>query len=107
MLLAPGSRLIAADIVLQRAVVRKYTSRPWRRFRVTAGLTLPRHAFLPPPQVDSAVLVIRSRTAADGPRDRRRLARAGRGERLAADVGLAAMRRRPLLTVRDQVWTVR
>ena len=60
-LLAPGSRLLAADLVLQRAVVRKYASRPARRFRLTAGLALPRRAFLPPPHVDSAVLVIRRR----------------------------------------------
>ncbi len=58
-LLAPGSRLVAADLVLQRAVVRKYASATARTFRLTAGLSLPRHAFLPPPHVDSAVLVVR------------------------------------------------
>jgi 23S rRNA (adenine-N6)-dimethyltransferase len=60
-LLAPGSRLAAADLVLQRAVVRRYASGTARRFSLTAGLTLPRRAFLPPPQVDSAVLAIRRR----------------------------------------------
>ena len=60
-LLGPGSGLVAADLVLQRAVVRKYASGATRRFSLTAGLTLPRHAFLPPPQVDSAVLVVRRR----------------------------------------------
>ena len=60
-LLAPGSRLVAADLVLQRAVVRKYPSGAARRFSLTAGLTLPRRAFLPPPHVDSAVLVVRRR----------------------------------------------
>ncbi len=60
-LLAPGSRLVAADLVLQRAVVRKYASGAARRFSLTAGLTLPRRAFLPPPHVDSAVLVVRRR----------------------------------------------
>ena len=60
-LLAPGSRLLAADLVLQRAVVRKYASGPARRFSLTVGLALPRGAFLPPPHVDSAVLVIRRR----------------------------------------------
>ena len=60
-LLAPGSRLVAADLVLQRAVVRKYASDAARRFSLTAGLTLPRRAFLPPPRVDSAVLVVRRR----------------------------------------------
>ena len=60
-LLAPGSRLLAADLVLQRAVVRKHASGPARRFSLTVGLALPRRAFLPPPHVDSAVLVIRRR----------------------------------------------
>jgi 23S rRNA (adenine-N6)-dimethyltransferase len=60
-LLAPDSRLVAADLVLQRAVVRKYAAGAARRFSLTAGLTLPRRAFLPPPHVDSAVLVIRRR----------------------------------------------
>ena len=58
-LLAPGSRLVAADLVLQRAVVRKYASATARTFRLTTGLSLPRRAFLPPPHVDSAVLVVR------------------------------------------------
>ena len=71
LLLAPGTRLVAADLVLQRAVVRRYaggrglqgsgTPRAARAFRVTAGLALPRRAFRPPPQVDSAVLVVRRR----------------------------------------------
>ena len=60
-LLAPGSGLVAADLVLQRAVVRKYASGAARRFSLTVGLTLPRRAFLPPPHVDSAVLVVRRR----------------------------------------------
>lgn len=60
-LLAPGSRLVAADLVLQRAVVRKHAASGARRFSVTAGLTVPRRAFRPPPQVDSAVLVVRRR----------------------------------------------
>ena len=49
MLLAPGSRLVAADLVLQRAVVNRRASGAGRRFSLTAGLTLPRRAFLPPP----------------------------------------------------------
>ena len=60
-LLAPGSRLVAADLVLQRAVVRKYASGDARRFSLAAGLTLPRRAFLPPPHVDSGVVVVRRR----------------------------------------------
>jgi 23S rRNA (adenine-N6)-dimethyltransferase len=68
LLLAPGTRLIAADLVLQRAVVRKYAdgSAPgiarWHRtFTARPGLALPRRAFRPPPQVDSTVLVLRRR----------------------------------------------
>jgi 23S rRNA (adenine-N6)-dimethyltransferase len=60
-LLSPGSRLVAADLVLQRAVVRKYASGAARSFSLTVGITLPRRAFLPPPHVDSAVLVVRRR----------------------------------------------
>jgi 23S rRNA (adenine-N6)-dimethyltransferase len=60
-LLAPGSRLVAADLVLQRAVVRKYAADGSRRFSLTMGFALPRCAFVPPPRVDSAVLVVRRR----------------------------------------------
>jgi 23S rRNA (adenine-N6)-dimethyltransferase len=41
-LLAPGSGLVAADLVLQRAVVRKYAPGAARRSSLTVGLTLPR-----------------------------------------------------------------
>jgi 23S rRNA (adenine-N6)-dimethyltransferase len=61
LLLAPGSRLVAADLVLQRAAVRKYAERRVRGCRITQGLAVPRRAFTPPPRVDSAVLVIRRR----------------------------------------------
>ena len=56
---APGSRLVAADLVLQRAAVRKHASRRTRGFRISMGAPVPRRAFRPPPQVDSAVLVVR------------------------------------------------
>jgi 23S rRNA (adenine-N6)-dimethyltransferase len=59
LLLGPGSRLVAADLVLQRAAVRKYAERRVRGCRITQGLAVPRRAFTPPPRVDSAVLVIR------------------------------------------------
>jgi 23S rRNA (adenine-N6)-dimethyltransferase len=65
-LLAPGSRLVAADLVLQKAVVRRCVqarvpgANRWvRQWTLHAGRSLPRHAFRPPPHVDSAVLVIR------------------------------------------------
>ncbi|MGH3916072.1 MAG: rRNA adenine N-6-methyltransferase family protein [Pseudonocardiaceae bacterium] len=68
MLLGSRSGLVAADLVLQRAVVRRHVER-WRalpgrpplRWDVQAGRSLPRHAFRPAPQVDSAVLIIRRR----------------------------------------------
>jgi 23S rRNA (adenine-N6)-dimethyltransferase len=65
-LLASGSRLVAADLVLQRAVVRQYATgraagagRWLRQWDVQAGNRLPRSAFRPPPRVDSAVLIVR------------------------------------------------
>ena len=63
LLLARDSRLTAADLVLQRAVVRKYVSAgiAARRFTPAAGLALPRHAFRPQPRVDCAVLTLRRR----------------------------------------------
>jgi 23S rRNA (adenine-N6)-dimethyltransferase len=68
LLLAPSSRLTAADLVLQRAVVRRYAGgraagpgRRARQWQMRAGQPLPRRAFRPPPAVDSAVLVVRRR----------------------------------------------
>jgi 23S rRNA (adenine-N6)-dimethyltransferase len=68
LLLGAGTRLVAADLVLQRAVVRKYVgqrdagpARRARAHRMSTGLVLPRHAFRPPPRVDSAVLRVRRR----------------------------------------------
>jgi 23S rRNA (adenine-N6)-dimethyltransferase len=60
-LLTARSGLTAADLVLQRAVVRKYATARHHCFRMRQGLSLPRSAFLPRPQVDSAVLVVRRR----------------------------------------------
>src|SRR5215475_10456705 len=67
LLLAPSSPLTAADLVLQRAVVQAVHRRAagpgrfGRRWRMRAGRSLPRRAFRPPPQVDSAVLIVRRR----------------------------------------------
>jgi 23S rRNA (adenine-N6)-dimethyltransferase len=64
-LLARGSLLVAADLVLQRAVVRDLAegtrgARHARRtFRIEQGRPLPRRAFDPPPRVDASVLVVR------------------------------------------------
>jgi 23S rRNA (adenine-N6)-dimethyltransferase len=63
LLLTRGSTLTAADLVLQRAVVRKYVSgaSPARGFVAGAGLGIPRRAFQPHPRVDCAVLTLRRR----------------------------------------------
>jgi 23S rRNA (adenine-N6)-dimethyltransferase len=79
LLLAPGSRLVGADLVLQRAVVRRYAGATWP-WDSWMGRPLPRKAFRPAPQADAAVLVVRSvRSVAsrrtDGPRRRRARAR--------------------------------
>lgn len=61
---ARASHLTAADLVLQRAVVRRVVDlgrRDVRRFDASCGLLLPRNAFLPPPPVDSAVIQLRRR----------------------------------------------
>jgi 23S rRNA (adenine-N6)-dimethyltransferase len=63
LLMARDSKLAAADLVLQQAVVRRYVSggRAAGRFSLAAGLALPRQAFQPRPRVDCAVLTIRRR----------------------------------------------
>jgi 23S rRNA (adenine-N6)-dimethyltransferase len=61
-LLAPRSQLVSADLVLQRAAVRRFVldGRRWgRRWSVMEGTRVPRQAFQPSPQVDAEVLVIR------------------------------------------------
>lgn len=63
-LLARDSRLTAADLVLQRAAARRLAvARPVAgpRWRVELGRPVPRHAFVPPPSVDSVVLTVRRR----------------------------------------------
>jgi 23S rRNA (adenine-N6)-dimethyltransferase len=60
-LLSARSGLTDADLVLQRAVVRRYAAGRQRGFHLRQGLSLPRSAFVPPPKVDSAVLVVRRR----------------------------------------------
>lgn len=62
-LLKTPSGMVAADLVLQRAAARRFSdpARVPPRWRTEIGRTVPRKAFRPPPQVDSAVLVIRRR----------------------------------------------
>lgn len=67
LLLARQSPMTAADVVLQRGLVRGLlvgdvrTVRPSRRFVLSRGRSLPSHAFLPPSRVESTVLVVRRR----------------------------------------------
>ena len=61
---ARASHLTAADLILQRAAVRRvvdHQPRELRRFSANRGLHLPRAAFTPRPPVDSAVLQLRAR----------------------------------------------
>ncbi len=67
-LLAPGSRLMAADIVLQRSAAQRWVSgaapgaRRWQRdYALRLGRRVPRHAFAPRPPVDATLLVVRRR----------------------------------------------
>ncbi|TDW16034.1 rRNA adenine N(6)-methyltransferase family protein [Kribbella kalugense] len=67
-LLAQGSRLVSADLVLQRQVANRWArgdapgaNRWFRYYDPSIGLRLPRKAFTPPPHVDSAVLLLRQR----------------------------------------------
>ncbi|GAA1584562.1 rRNA adenine N(6)-methyltransferase family protein [Kribbella karoonensis] len=67
-LLAQGSRLVSADLVLQRQVANRWVrgdapgaNRWFRYYDPSIGLRLPRKAFTPPPHVDSAVLLLRKR----------------------------------------------
>lgn len=64
-LLAPGSRLRRADLVVARQAARRWASpgapgagRWSQRFRVSMGPGIPRAAFHPRPTVDSALLVV-------------------------------------------------
>jgi 23S rRNA (adenine-N6)-dimethyltransferase len=70
MLLAPGSRMISADLVLQRGAARRFSvdgargpgaRGTARRWDLRLGLPVPRRAFTPPPRVDSVVLLARRR----------------------------------------------
>jgi 23S rRNA (adenine-N6)-dimethyltransferase len=72
-LLAPGSALVGADLVLQRAAARRWAGgdapgagRWAREFDVHLGRSVPRRAFDPPPPVDSATLIVRRRGTGDG-----------------------------------------
>jgi 23S rRNA (adenine-N6)-dimethyltransferase len=70
-LLAPGSRMVSADLVLPLHVARRWASghgpgqgRWSRTFDVDIAIRLPRAAFCPPPPMDVAVLRVRRRSTA-------------------------------------------
>ena len=56
-----GSRLVRADLVLQKAFARRAAETVRGPWHARTGLTVPRHAFQPRPQVDSTVLVLTRR----------------------------------------------
>jgi 23S rRNA (adenine-N6)-dimethyltransferase len=67
-LLAPESRLVAADLVLQRAAARRWAEgrapgagRWLADYDVALGRPVPRSAFDPPPAVASTTLIVRRR----------------------------------------------
>jgi 23S rRNA (adenine-N6)-dimethyltransferase len=67
-LLAPGSRLVRADLVLQRGAARRWAAgrapgagRWARDYVVGVGRPVPRRAFTPHPPVDCATLVVTRR----------------------------------------------
>ncbi|MGH8980371.1 MAG: rRNA adenine N-6-methyltransferase family protein [Acidimicrobiales bacterium] len=68
-LVAPGSRMTAADLVVPRHVAAEWTgprapgSRRWRaQFDAATGRSVPSWAFSPPPSTHAVVLVLRRRT---------------------------------------------
>jgi 23S rRNA (adenine-N6)-dimethyltransferase len=67
-LMAPGSRLVRADLVLQRGAARRWATgrapgaHRWaREYTVGMGRPVPRRAFTPHPRVDCATLVVTRR----------------------------------------------
>lgn len=61
-----SDRLLSADLVLQAGAARRLAASPPRarhahRYALDVGRRVPRHAFRPPPRVDSAVLRVRRR----------------------------------------------
>lgn len=67
-LLAPGSRLVRADVVLERGAARRWAAgrapgagRWARDYAVGIGRPVPRRAFSPHPRVDCATLVVTRR----------------------------------------------
>lgn len=67
-LVAPGSRLVAADLVVPANVARRWSEgrapgagRWQHHYRLTVARSVPRQAFVPPPSLSCTVLTIRRR----------------------------------------------
>lgn len=68
-LLHPGSRLVRADLVLQRAAARRWSAvGTTGRFSLSEGPSVPRRAFTPPPRTDARVLVAERQRSSGTPR---------------------------------------
>jgi 23S rRNA (adenine-N6)-dimethyltransferase len=83
-LLAAGSNMVAADLILQHAAARRWADGAapgagrWRHeFTATLGPRVPRVAFTPRPAIDTTTLVLR-RVPSGGVRGRRGRGRGGR-----------------------------
>lgn len=71
-LLHPGSRLVRADLLLQRAAAGRWADLGTTGgHRLRMGASVPRRAFRPPPRTDGRVLVV-ERVSAPPPRPGRR-----------------------------------
>lgn len=67
-LLAPGSRLVRADLLLKRSATRRWVEggdhvgRSQVRFELRAGPTVSRRAFRPHPPIDARLLIVERRS---------------------------------------------
>lgn len=85
-LVAPGSRLVEARLVVPRHVARRWTSgeapgaaRWAAQFEASTGRAIPRSAFRPPPPHDAVVLVVSRRAGSAAAAGRARRLQSGRG----------------------------
>src|SRR5699024_1169142 len=93
-LVAPGSAMRSAHLVLPRWQVNRWLADPPRHCHVAVGLHVPAAAFRPPPRSDSAVLVLHPRRRAESSRrGRARLCPAGGCQRGSAPHGPTTPRR--------------
>jgi 23S rRNA (adenine-N6)-dimethyltransferase len=60
-LLAPGSRLVRADLLLKRPAARRWSATRVPGYDLAVGASVSRRAFRPPPPIDARVLTIERR----------------------------------------------